>query len=470
MHRTVLGVLILFCSVTAAAGTITSINPTSIGVRTAEHFLVINGSQLGTQVTFTGPAGTFVVNINSSTATSVTTWVPLPVVNTAGTYSVSVSGSNSVNFSVIDPNRRFVLLVPEIMLVSAFNREGSIVKYDIPWWTEERQPEPPKIDCFPASGSQFKFGLTRVDCTAVSYYGERDQASFSVNVLDDVAPELRMPTKDIVVEQTEEGGAVVKFDTAAFDNIDGELRVSCTRSSGTLFPVGRTLVSCNANDFSLNTAAGSFFVEVRGKGRLALNVPANLVFEADGPEGSVVEYEVEAYGTEDPNPRVKCDPPSGEHVRIGATAVYCFAEDRFGQTAEAKFELNVVDTLGPVINVATDPQYLVPVDGSMVSVGVFADPVDLVDPFPQCTVTGVTANEEISLDDWKIVSDREVALRARISGKTDRIYRIAISCYDANRNESSAIANVIVPASGEAPKPGSEKKSAATGRRRAGGK
>lgn len=470
MRHAAFGVLVVLCSVTALAGTITSLSPSSIAVRSAEHFVTIHGSALGNQVTFTGPAGTFTVNINSSTSSSVTAWVPQDVVNNGGTYSVTVSGSNALNFTVVDPNRRFVLLVPEFLIVSALSREGSPVKYDVSWWSQEKEPEPPRIDCSPASGSHFKFGTTRVDCTATSSQGERDQASFSVNVLDDVAPELKLPD-DIVTEETEEGGAIVKFDTSAFDAIDGDLRVTCSRTSGTLFPVGLTRVTCSAIDLSLNPGVGSFIVEVRGKGRLALDMPVNLVAEADGPDGSPVDYEVTAYGTEDPEPTVKCDPPSGERFRIGATTVYCFAEDRFGGTAEGKFELNVVDTLGPVVsNLFTDPQYLVPVDGSMVSVRVVAEPVDLVDPKPQCTITGITANEEISTDDWKIVSDREVALRARIGGKTDRIYRIAITCYDENRNESSAVANAIVPASGEAPKPGSERKPAATGRRRAGGK
>jgi hypothetical protein len=107
----------------------------------------------------------------------------------------------------------------------------------------------------------------------------------------------------------------------------------------------------------------------------------------------------------------------------------------------------------------------------MVTVNVKIEANDVVDPAPRCSITGITANEQISVDDWKIYSESEVGLRARVNDKsTDRIYRIAIECYDASKNLSTAVANAMVPASGEAPKPanlGTTKPSGS--KRRAGG-
>lgn len=467
-------VLVFVCSIAANAGTITSLSPNSIDVTGGgEFFLTINGTSLGNTVTFTGPSGTHSVAVNytNASATRVITWVPAAVASQSGSYSVTVTGngtSGPATFTVVNPFRRFVLLMPDVLIASALSREGAYPKWELTTWSEEHEPTPPTIECSPKAGSLFKMGTTKVSCTATNWQGERSDGSFNVTVVDDGSPELKLP-KDIQTEASEENGAIVKFDTSAFDAIDGDLRVSCDHASGTLFPIGRTRVSCNAADLSLNPAFGSFIVDVRGKGRLALRVPDKLVAEAEGPEGSFVEFEVEAYNTEDPEPKVKCDPESGDFFKLGTTLVTCYGEDRFGSTAEARFELTVADTLGPVLSsLFAQPEYLVPVDGNMVSVRIVAEPIDLVDPFPRCTVTGVTANEEISLDDWKIVSEREVLLRAATRGKTDRIYRVSVSCTDSNRNESAGIATVVVPASGEAPKPGSD--SAATGRRRAGGK
>jgi HYR domain len=469
-HAAILAVIVFLCSVTAGAGTITSLSPSSISVASAEHFLTVNGSSMGDQIIFDGPAGVFTVEVNWYSSTRVIVWIPQEVVNRSGTYKVTMRGrdglSNSLTLSVSSAKNRFVLQLAELLIVPALSREGATVKYDVSWWSPEKEPEPPKIECLPASGSFFKFGTTRVDCVGTNYLGERDSASFTINVIDDRGPVVKVP-RDIVTEQTEEGGAIVHWEASAYDDIDGDLPVSCSRTSGTLFPVGRTLVHCTAVDRSLNHGGGSFFVDVKGKAKLALRVPENLIVEADGPGGSRVYFEVEAYGTEDPEPSIKCDPRVGDPFKIGPTLVRCFAEDRFGQTAEAEFTVNVVDTLGPVLSeLYTKPDYLVPVDGSMRPVEVVSKPLDLVDPAPRCSITGITANETISTDDWKIVSDREVALRARIGGKTDRIYRIAVTCYDENKNQTDGIATAVVPASGEAPKPGSDVKDAAATKRR----
>lgn len=470
MRNTALGVAIFLCAVGTYAGTISSLNPASVHVARGEHFVTVSGTDLGDQVTYSGPAGTFTVDINSRNATSVTAWIPLEVTNRAGRYSVTVRGgrtgdSGPASFDVIDPDRRFVLLLPEVLVISAISREGANVKFDLETFGGKEEGLA-TIECDPKSGSMFKLGSTLVRCSAKSVSGERAEGSFSVTVVDDEAPALKLP-ENIVVEATEPKGAIVKFDGHAFDAIDGELHVSCDRSSGSLFPVGRTTVACTATDFSSNPAYGTFTVDVKGKNHLALRVPDGLVAEAEGPDGAVVVYEVEAEGTEDPAPEIKCDPESGDVFKLGTTLVNCFASDRFGGRAEARFELSVADTVGPIIATAfTDPQYLVPVDKSMVTVKLDIEAVDLVDPFPRCSVVDVTANEQISPDDWKIVSDREVLLRATRNGGIDRIYRIGLRCTDERKNETTGTATAVVPASGEAPKAGSSGKT--PGKRRAG--
>jgi hypothetical protein len=460
------------CALAAQAGTITSITPSSLNVASGEYFIRVTGSGLGDQVVFTGPAGTFVLNINARDASSVTSWIPLEVVNRAGSYSVVSRGPNgdsnaatlSVNGSFFN---KYVLLVPEVMIISARSGKGEVVKYtDLSAVGGEDPKAPSTISCEPASGSVFKLGATLVRCSAANTIGERADNQFTVNVADLTAPVINVP-KDIVVDE----GTPVSWETSAFDDIDGDLRVTCNGQSGSVFPVGTTKVTCSATDFSLNPAVGSFDVVVRGKGRLTIRIPDTLVYEADRSDGAFVNYVVSAYGTSDTAPVVKCDPRPGDFFKLGTTAVYCSAEDRFGNTAETKFELTVVDSVGPIISTSVDPQWLVPVDGRMATVVVTTEANDVVDPAPTCSITSIAANEQISIDDTKIVSDREVALRASTNGKgTDRIYQINIQCTDASRNISTAVANAMVPASGEAPKPanlGTTKPSGS--KRRAGG-
>lgn len=472
MRNTIVGMVAFLCAVAAHAGSISSISPASVHVQRGEHFLTITGTSLGDQVIYSGPAGTFTVDTNSRNTSGVTAWIPLEVTNRAGRYSVLVRGQNGdsgpATFDVIDPDRRFVLLLPEVYVLAAFSREGAHLKYDLQTFGGKEEGQA-TIECDPPSGSMFKLGTTLVRCSATSVSGERTDGSFSVIVVDDAVPVLKLPD-DVKVEATEPSGAIVKFEASAFDEIDGEMRVTCDRASGSLFPVGRTTVTCTASDLSSNPARGTFTVDVSGKNQLALRVPEGLVVEAEDPDGAYVTYEVGTEGSEDPEPVVKCDPESGDFFKLGTTLVNCFAQDRFDGTAEARFELSVVDTVGPIVaSVFTDPQYLVPVDKEMVAVRVAIEAFDVVDPFPRCSIVDVTANEEISPDDWKIVSDGEVALRATRNGKeTDRIYRIGVQCTDERKNATSATANVIVPASGEAPKGGADSKT--RGKRRAGGR
>ena len=54
------------------------------------------------------------------------------------------------------------------------------------------------------------------------------------------------------------------FKVTARDAVDGALPVSCSRRSGTRFPIGRTTVSCSATDTSGNVRSARFAVTVRG--------------------------------------------------------------------------------------------------------------------------------------------------------------------------------------------------------------
>ena len=78
---------------------------------------------------------------------------------------------------------------------------------------------------------------------------------------DSVAPEVLVPN-DIVLQATSQSGAVASFNPQAIDNIDELLTPSCNYSSGSVFPVGTTVVTCTAVDSSGNSNSKSFSVIV----------------------------------------------------------------------------------------------------------------------------------------------------------------------------------------------------------------
>lgn len=80
-------------------------------------------------------------------------------------------------------------------------------------------------------------------------------------VVDSTPPTPLLP-ENIYVRATSSDGAVVTFSASATDDVDGVLTVTCTPESGSVFPVGETVVVCNATDSAGNLAEGSFRVTV----------------------------------------------------------------------------------------------------------------------------------------------------------------------------------------------------------------
>jgi hypothetical protein len=339
----VVAVFLLACS--ALGGTITSLDPPSILTKSGEYFMTVNGSSLAGNVVYDGPAGNFELETSASGAGYVIAWVPMEIVNAPGTYSVTVGDSNKVTFSVTKPGFPVLKLhLPELLADLAKTRLGTIIDYEVT--ATGPDPDTTKIECDPRSGSTFPFGRSLVKCIATDALGNRDDGVIDVNVWDGTAPVLEVP-KSFEVPADDERGAFVKYDTHAFDEIDGELLVTCLPKSESLFVPGRTTVNCEAADAALNPAYGSFdvFVQPRDPGKLALQVPEKVVEVAADPEGGEVFFEVTAYGSADPDPVVECTPPSGWFFPMKETKVYCSAEDDFGQRAEAGFIVEVVERL-----------------------------------------------------------------------------------------------------------------------------
>jgi hypothetical protein len=84
---------------------------------------------------------------------------------------------------------------------------------------------------------------------------------FQDGEIDTTPPTLILPST-INVQAGSSGGAVVSYSVSAVDDRDPNPAVTCAPSSGSLFPVGATLVNCTATDASNNSTSDSFAVKV----------------------------------------------------------------------------------------------------------------------------------------------------------------------------------------------------------------
>jgi hypothetical protein len=306
------------------------------------------------------------------------------------------------------------LTPPNLTVPSSFSREatsggGATVTYSAT--ATDANDSSPTISCDHPSGSTFPIGVTHVSCTATDNSNNTSApGTFDVTVTDSTAPTLTVPSS-FTVGAPGPGGAVVNYSTSATDAVDPSPTVSCSKASGTTFPLGTTQVSCTAKDSSNNTsAAKTFNVTVADQTPPSVNSHAPITVEATSGSGASVSFTVTATDAIDPSPAVTCTPPSGSTFPVGTTHVSCTAKDGAGNTSAAMvFDVNVRDTTPPVLSLvpgditdeANSPQgskedFGIPVavdivDGPIPNVGCTPAPKSTF-PLGQTTVTCSTSD------------------------------------------------------------------------------
>ena len=200
-----------------------------------------------------------------------------------------------------------------------------------------------RLECSPPSGSLFELGVTSVSCRATDAAGNLGDGAFRVTIHDTTAPLFTFVPEPVVAEATGPEGALVIYDApAAMDRVDGAVAVGCTPASGTVFPLGYTVVQCFTRDAAGNDAAARFPVTVRDTTAPELLMPANIRDAADSPEGRIVNYSVSASDAVTAVPTITCTPASGSMFAIGTTTVNCQASDDAGNSsAESSFTITI---------------------------------------------------------------------------------------------------------------------------------
>jgi hypothetical protein len=170
------------------------------------------------------------------------------------------------------------------------------------------------------------------------------------NPIEDVTPPLVSCPENQFVECTTPEGVPVEYGPAeAADRCDGEVDIDCNPPSGTVFPLGSTLVQCTATDQSGNQALCTFEVTVMDTTAPVIRCPADVVVECASFAGTPLDFEVTANDTCDPEVDIQCEPPSGSVFPLGLTVVSCTATDERGNLATCSFEVTVVDTTSPEV-------------------------------------------------------------------------------------------------------------------------
>lgn len=345
-NSAVLAAIVCLLVAVGASAEIARISPNDFPVG-GEDFITIYGSDLlgtvATEVVYDGVTEgfepTFALN------DQLIAWVPVTVLSVEGPHTLVVRSIDAtgvrihgpITFTVSQPDLDTappLLVVPETFVVEASSRGSAIVEYEVSAYDANGDVA---VVCTPESGSTFKLGTTSVFCTATNSFGTTE-GGFTVLVTDQTPPVVTVPG-DMIVDSS-----VVTFTATATDNLDGDLGVSCSPASGSIFPQGTTLVTCHAFDAHLNRGEASFVVVVTA-GPPLLFLPENIVAEATSAAGAVVTYTA----TSADNSPVVCTPPSGSTFALGDTTVTCSATNDDG-TSSATFIVSVIDSTAPAVN------------------------------------------------------------------------------------------------------------------------
>ncbi len=203
-----------------------------------------------------------------------------------------------------------------------------------------------------------QLGVLPFELTVTDYQGAFTTDECEVQILDITPPAIAVPA-DITAEATSAAGASVGFSVTAQDAVDDaepyEIGASgCVPPSGSLFPLGETTVACSADDSAGNQASASFKVTVVDTTPPAIDVPDPITAEATSASGADVSFAVSATDLVSGNVPVDCPPPSGSTFPLGTTTVECSASDAAGNSADASFDVTVVDTTPPAIDPMAD--------------------------------------------------------------------------------------------------------------------
>jgi hypothetical protein len=162
---------------------------------------------------------------------------------------------------------------------------------------------------------------------------------------------LVSPPSDVTVNATSTSGAVVRYlspNAVDPDEAANPPATTCDHATGSTFPIGTTVVTCQATDGDdvPSTVTASFRVTVNDTDLALTNVPADITASPSGPSGAVVNYTPPtAVDEEATAPAVDCSPASGSTFPVGVTTVTCRTSDSDDapSTISATFRVRVGD-------------------------------------------------------------------------------------------------------------------------------
>ena len=199
-------------------------------------------------------------------------------------------------------------------------------------------------------GSSFGKGTTVVTYTATDASGNTSTCSFNITIVDTIVPTIT-GCMNITVSANASCEAVVNWTPPDYsDNCTGTVLTS-TRTPGSIFIKGTTVVTYTATDAAGNTVICSFNVTVVDNTPPILSAcPGNKTVSADASCQAVVSWVPPSYSDNCSGTILSSTKSPGNTFNTGTTLVTYTATDAAGNTATCSFNVTVLDDAPPVFS------------------------------------------------------------------------------------------------------------------------
>ena len=182
---------------------------------------------------------------------------------TSATFLLTVTPTNCPPFvTLLTPTNGFNAAQPVniTFTATASDKDGFIAKVE--YYRGATKLGQATASPYSFTSSNFPAGTHLVHALAFDNQGSNTaSADATITVRDTTPPVIRCSTNR-VVSCTDAAGTPVTFTVTATDNLDANVTIVCTPSSGSLFTPGTNVVSCTATDAAHNTNSCAFNVVV----------------------------------------------------------------------------------------------------------------------------------------------------------------------------------------------------------------
>jgi large repetitive protein len=192
------------------------------------------------------------------------------------------------------------------------------------------------------SGDFFPVGVTTVTYVAQDQSGNRSEFSFNVKVIDNVPPVIKnLPTEIITYVGSDCQAQATWAQLEAIDNC-GQVSILTSHESGSVFPLGKTIVTGTVKDGNGNVSAFEFSVTVQNSAApVFTSCPADIAVKVSESGKSVVEWTEPTASSQCGALVLTNSHQPGSEFFIGETTVEYIAVDETGLSSTCSFRVVV---------------------------------------------------------------------------------------------------------------------------------